>query len=408
MKRMSTLAAVSATLLLASGLVACGSTGAARDKNEIVIGDIGTYEGVMAPHMARIPDVLDGWARLINDNGGIKGKTVRVVHKDVGGGAAGAGLTAARKLVTQDKVDAIVTTDGGDFTWVPYVTKQKIPVVSGNMTASALVDPMMFPTQLTPVTLGYAYTKTAQGLGPNTAIAYAAENPAAKGVVDQEQSFGKPMGLSVAMAQPVSSSLPDYTALCQSLKDSRVDSYQLFFSKDVALKITRQCHDQGLRIPQIVPEGILPPSFATEPSYQRSVVLGFAAPYFDTALPGVRQYRELTKRYVPGLDGSDNDTAQVMDGYVAIRMVQAALERVTGDVSPESITAALHTIKNENLDGLIAPVTYVGGETTRRDCWFSWEIKGNAFTLGPSGANPICADPAALKSAEQDLIKSIS
>ncbi|WP_040690257.1 ABC transporter substrate-binding protein [Nocardia vinacea] len=57
-----------------------------------------------------IPRVVDAWADSVNSTGGLNGRKVRIIAKDVGT-TTGAGLTAAQELINKEHVAAILDFD---------------------------------------------------------------------------------------------------------------------------------------------------------------------------------------------------------------------------------------------------------------------------------------------------------
>jgi branched-chain amino acid transport system substrate-binding protein len=141
---------------------ACSSSGGGTaadpgtsSASDIVVGDIGAYSGVLASDEAGIPTVMQAWADSVNAAGGIDGHQVKVISEDIGQ-TTGAGLTAAKELVEQDHVVAIVGDfDSGDTQWVPYVASQGVPIIGGAAALSDLTSSDRFPVVFNPITLIY-------------------------------------------------------------------------------------------------------------------------------------------------------------------------------------------------------------------------------------------------------------
>lgn len=74
---------------------------------------------------------LEHWIGKINEEGGINGRQLELVHYDTAGNA-GKARTFAKRLVTSDQVDLIVggTTTGTTMAVVPLVERYQIPFIS--------------------------------------------------------------------------------------------------------------------------------------------------------------------------------------------------------------------------------------------------------------------------------------
>lgn len=404
------LVGTAAVALLATGLAACGGSGGgdgSSSGDEIVIGGIAQYTGAYAANQGGIPVAWKAWEKSVNDAGGINGRKVKLIIKDTGSGDASAGLTAAKELVDQDKAVAILSIAQGDLSYIPYADSKKIPVINGTISASPLKYATVFPTGLSPSTLSYAYADKAAELGKTTAVYYPADVPEAKGVGDGEAGFGEALGVTVKISQGISQSLPDYTAMCQSIKDANVDSYQLFFTTDLLLKMTSQCFTAGVTVPQIMP-AIIGPKQWTEKYLEGNPVIDFSAPFFDDSIPGIKEYRDAVKAYKPDFLGGPLDISSTAQAFGPAKLVEKAISGITGDVTAESVMASLYTIKGETLGGLTPPLTFTKGKPTRIHCWFVWDIKNGTGDASADKGAPRCGPEDVLNKADDAVLKAVS
>src|SRR5882762_3925814 len=302
----ATLAAV-----VAGGLLTGCSSGKSTGKSsgtgsEITVGAIGEFSGPFASSQGGISKVLDAWASTVNAAGGINGHNVKVIAKDAGT-ATGANLTAAKELIGKNHVVAIIDTDSADSAWLKYASAQKVPVIVGYPSIGGVADANAFPITPSPFAIGYGYMATAKTYGANAGLAYCAENCAQEAALFQ--ALAKPAGVSLPVSLKVSSTAPDYTAVCQAFKDKQVGSYVLGFGGAAVTRITDTCYQQGLRIPQIVSGFNSDPTWKTNKSFDGSIAVDGVAPFFDANTPGQKAYRAALSHHVSGLVGQSTDNA---------------------------------------------------------------------------------------------------
>lgn len=137
-----------ATLLLC--ISALGSHAfAASDKEPI---RIGTFLSVTGPaSFLGDPELktLQHWVERINDDGGVLGRPLELVHYDTSGNA-GKARTFVKRLISSDRVDVIVggSTTGTTMAAVPLVQRFQVPLISlaGGISIIDPVKPWVFKT----------------------------------------------------------------------------------------------------------------------------------------------------------------------------------------------------------------------------------------------------------------------
>jgi branched-chain amino acid transport system substrate-binding protein len=380
---------------VAGGLLAgCGSSGSSSSSSSsaITVGAIGSFSGAFASSEGAVPRVLAAWASSVNAAGGINGHKVNVIAKDAGT-TTGANLTAAKELIGQDHVVAIIDTDFADSVWLPYATAQKVPVILGYPSVAGITDAGAFPITGTPFALGYGFLATAKTYGASVGLAYCAETCST--YADLYQVFAKPAGVSLPVFLKASSTAPDYTAVCQALKAQHVGSYVLDFGGAVVTKITDTCYQQGLRIPQIVGGSNSDPTWKTDKAFDGDVAIDGVAPFFESNTPGQKAYRAALSKYASSIVGQPLDNSWSALAWASGQLVAAAAKHTAGAVTAASLTSSLYAIKDETLGGMVQPLNYVQGKPTHLTCYYTWKISGGTFVAGSHGDAPTCV-PAAL------------
>src|SRR5882762_7262825 len=355
----ATLAAV-----VAGGLLTGCSSGKSTGKSsgtgsEITVGAIGEFSGPFASSQGGISKVIAAWASTVNAAGGFNGKTVKVIAKDAGT-TTGANLTAAKQLIGQDHVVAIIDTDSADAAWLQYASAQKVPVVLGYPSIAGVADANAFPITPSPIAIGYGYMATAKIYSASAGLAYCAET-----CVQQAglfQALAQPAGVSLQVSLKASSTAPDYTAVCQAFKDKHVGSYVLGFGGAAVTRITDTCYQQGLRIPQIVSGFNSDPTWKTNKSFDNSVAVDGVAPFFNSNTSGQTAYRAALSKYAPGVAGKSLDNSWSAFAWASAQLVAAAAKATTGSITASSITSGFYALKDETLGGMVQPLNYTKGK----------------------------------------------
>jgi branched-chain amino acid transport system substrate-binding protein len=376
--------------------------------SELNVGMIGWFSGALGSSFGGIPKVMDAWASTVNASGGLSGRTVHMISKDASTGV-GLGLTYAKELIDQDHVVAIVDADESpdDATWLPYATAQHVPVIFASglgQSKASFEDADLFPVIGESPQIIDAFAQQARKLGPKFGYVYCAESPSCAAVGKLLTYIGKSIGLTLPVDESASSSAPDYTAVCQNLKDHGVNSYYLAFASAAAKRITDTCYQQGLRVPQLLTAGTAAPYWKTDPAFKGFTVLDKSAPYFLSTTVAEKAYRSALTKYAPSLVGTDLDNASDIWAWSAGQLLSAAAKNPNGAATTTSITEGLYELKNETLGGLVQPLNYVKGKPTWLPCNFVWQVGTDANFVAPD-SQPVCAPQNVVNSLTEEFAK---
>ena len=360
----------------------------------IPVGTICSCSGAQAANQGGEAMAVQAWADWINAKGGLDGHHIKLYTEDDAGNATTA-LTDVQQLIGQDHVVAIVG-DGSnvDLDWASYVASQGVPVVGGtSLDSPFFTNADFFPTASNAIAGVYGMLAQAKAKGTKFGQVYCAESPQCAQQVTLDQAFGKPLGVDVAAAVKASSTAPDYTSVCQELKDAGVESYDIAANSAVILKMTTQCKQEGLKATYIGVY-IANKSFPQTKGTRNSVVIDDGFPFFDDSTPATRQFQAAMKKYAPHL-GALFDP-QIAWQWTAGQLFDAAVKAApSGTVTADSVKQGLYSLKNETLDGLSPPLTFTSGKPTIVDCYFVYGVGVGHFTT-PQGLKTSCAPKAAV------------
>jgi branched-chain amino acid transport system substrate-binding protein len=380
---------------------ACSSSGAAGTASSspgssgagVLIGNIGAFSGALSSAEGGIPDAADAWASSVNASGGLDGHQVRVITEDIGN-ETGADVSAARELISQDHVAAIFDFDTEDSTWLPYARSNGVPVISFT-SAGGQTSPDAFPISISQGALAYALPSLAKTVGSKFGIVYCAEVPSCGGLASLFESFAKPLGLQIPVNVKVSSSAPDYTAVCQQLISSGVESYVIVAGSAVLARIADQCHSQGLKAKLVQDGGQSLPAWTTDPAFNGLLVVDSFAPFFADNTPAHKAYRDALAKYQPSIVNSTTDNSYSEAAWLDGELISAAAKSITGDITASLLKTALYGLKDETLGGMVQPVTFEQSKPTILGCYFSWTVE-NGQRVARNGDKYSCAPQSVL------------
>jgi branched-chain amino acid transport system substrate-binding protein len=399
---------VGAAGLLAGSLIAgCGSSSnssqtasstAAQSSStatgaQIVIGNIGSYTGPQASSQGAGPKVMNAWAKWVNSHGGVNGHPVKLIVKDDGGVPAQS-EAAVKQLIEQDHVVAIVADQTDlDQTWASYVASKGVPVIGGiGVNTTFVTNPDFFASGQNVFASLYHVLTLAKSVGPKFAFLYCAESPTCASAGPLVQGVAKAVGETVSLTAKVSATAPDYTAICQELKASGVQSYEFASGSTTVIRLATACAAQGVKAATITTDGTITGAWATAPALDGALAAELSFPWFDDSTPATKEYQDALARYAPDLGDANGPNPSY--GWVGAKLFEKAVENVgSAPITSASLKQGLYKMKGETLGGLIGPVTFTEGKPGLINCGFTVGLKDGKFTE-PDGLTTTCAPDA--------------
>ena len=400
--------AVVATLSVLGGLAACGgsnqsagatvgASGGATNTasgSPIVLGQIASLSGALAVTAGSVKAGLDAWIGAVNASGGIDGHPVKVITMDDQGSAT-VGLQDAKKLIQQDKVVAFVGEASGSVeTWEKLAEAAGIPVVGGQTSETPFMTSSdFFGTGPSVLAIQYGVGKLASTQGSKYGYVYCAEAPICAQSATLTKALGAAVKLDVAVTMAASSTAPDYTAQCQELKSSGVNSYGLGLVSDTALRVASACRTQGLDVPVVISDGTMTADWLTNNAVSGTLVAGSAVPYVASDTPAERAFQAALKSYKS--DSGAQIGPNTVSGWLSGKLLEAAIAASgSSEITSDSIKKGLYSLKNETLGGMSVPLNYAAGKANPVNCFFEQKVENGTLKL-TNGTTPVCA-PAEL------------
>jgi branched-chain amino acid transport system substrate-binding protein len=394
MKTTSKFAALCVALLFITAACSSGKPSANSGSSAVVIGVVGSFTGAAASASGVFQPAINAWAKSVNGAGGIRGAQVKLIVKDVGSTPGPAGLTAVKEMIGQDHAVAVISADVTQETWLPYASQQGVPVIVAAL--GTTYGPDIFQTTASEVAAGYEIAQQAKTAGPSMGFGYCAETPDCGGLAPLLKSFAKDIGgLRVGVTASLSAASPDFTAFCLQLKNSGVKSYYIADANAVIERIIKDCAAQGVSAVPILSAANGSASWLTDSAYQGALVNDFNAPFFDTAIPAMKAYRDAMAKYAPSISQVVSSSTVPLFAWVGGQAVLTAVNRVNGPITSASLKNALYTFKNETLAGLSVPLTFDKSNPAISTCLYEWKVSnGHRGIL--NGGKARCAPESAI------------
>lgn len=372
----------------------------------IVLGQVGTFSGLVGQSVGGMKPGLAVWAQAVNARGGVQCHPVQVIavddQNDPQKAAAGAeDLIVNKKAVAIVGANVPLTISG----LVRTVNKYKIPVIGGDgIDGGWQENQYLFPQGGTPLSaFGGALAAAKKDKGfDKTFLLYCAEaaictltNSSAKA----KGGIAELAGVQLLGSQQVTLTQPDYTAACQNAKASGAQFLFVLVDAAAMRRVARSCNSIGFKVPiagtaiDFTAESPKDPNLSAVGVYASAPVAPF--PAMDT--PALKFFHESFAKYIPGA-GPDQST---IEGWTAGVLFEKTLAAVAdkaraGNVTTEMIYEGLYKLKDETVDGMGPGVTFrKGGLPLLKPCYYILTIKDGAYRA-PFGSERFCfaRDPA--------------
>ncbi len=405
MKLRQKTAAAAAALILAAFTTACSSAASGGSSSpdatsataQIPVGVIGSYSGPQSSTFASGQATMQAWADAVNAAGGIDGHQVHLYIEDDAGVPA-TSLTEVKTLVQQDHVVAIVGQSTGDpAVFQKYLDSAGVPVVGGNPQSTPyLDDPNWFAIGGNEISSFYGIAAAAKQIGPKLGNLYCAELPACAATQTLLLTFGKPLDLAVSYGSKVSASAPDFTAVCQGLIKSGVQSYTLGLGAATLKQVASQCEQQGLTA-KLVLSDVADSTFTSDAQFNGVEVVDDTFPFFEDSTPATQAFHAALKQYSPTVGTAAIPlNSQAAAAWASGKLFEAAVAASgTGPITSESVKKGLYALKGDTLGGLTPPLAFTAGKATNYNCSWVYTIKDGAF-VAPNGTTATCASIAVI------------
>lgn len=367
----------------------------------IVIGSICSCSGPQSAALVLLKGTMNAWVSWTNAHDGVNGHPVKLIFKDDGLDPA-AGLAAAKTLVEQDHVMAIVgEASSVDANWASYVQSKGVPVVGGtSFESSFFSNPDFYPsgTSVPVLSIGQFLTMKKLGL-KHFGVMYCAESPVCA-QLGQLGTLGSALtgGTISSKAISVSATSANYNSQCLAMKSAGVDGLEVASNSTVVTRVTDACAKLGYKPKPISTNPTFAPDWLKDPNLDGAMVVSTNANYLDTAVPGVKDFLDALSTYAPSVKSSPQFSFDTLYGWSGGQLFAAAAKaaNLSSTSTPADVKKGLYALKNETLGGIASPLTYTEGQPTLVSCYFTNEVKGGKL-VASDGDTPSCLPAAQVK-----------
>ena len=363
MKRMKRF--VQGAMVVAAGLmVACSNgetdstTADADSENVIRIGSMFELTGAAAEYGISMNDAVKMAVAEINDAGGVDGKTIEIIERDIASDEAQASQ-AALSLVADENVSTIIgpALTGTFQAAIPAANQYEVPIISPSATDDGVlqddngnVHPYAFRTSFTNSFQGGALAQFAnENLNASKAVVFGDNSSDyAQGLT---QTFQDAFVGEIAAIENFTSDQTDFSATLTNIANMNFDVLYLPGYYEQAGPIVKQAREMGIDQPIIGPDGLgntrMVDLAGTENMNDVYYTSHFVVESDDPAVQEfVQNYKDFT--------GNDPDMFTGL-AYDAVYITKEAIERA-GSTDPVAVNAEIE--KTENFAGITGTYSF--------------------------------------------------
>ncbi len=345
-------------ILVAGAALVMTALPARAQETTVKVGMSGPFSGGLSLLGQSVRDGVEVAFSEVNDQGGAAGRKLQLIAEDDAYEPMRT-IAAARKLVEQDKVAALLAVTGTapSAALLPFITESKTPLLFPYAFAHALTTPVnrdVFTTlpevrvQML-VLANYILTTLKQ---TKVAAIYQNDDFGQDAVAGLEERFGKDKIPLVKL--PFDRGTTNFSGVVAQAKAAGVEHVVfLGIPKDAAL-VMREANNLGWK-PQFSGHNALgdPQTFQLAgPLAEGAIAIAVMEP-LDSDKPAVKAFLAAQQKYKP----NTKPTTYSMHGYQAGKIFAEVLKRTGGKSDEASIVAALEGMKGYDT-GLMGPLSF--------------------------------------------------
>ena len=349
---------------------------------EIVIGSFGPQDGPAGAYGV-IDRVIAAYFKMVNEQGGINGRTVRFIYENDSYQPAKT-VAAVKKLVEEDKVFALVGGLGTaqNLAVMEYLVQNNVPHV-GPATGSGImampVKKNVFQVQINYTVEGILLTQ------------YAIDNFKSKkfAVFYQNDVFGKEglaavnaelkkRGLSEAIAVSYEAADTNFAAQALKLQTSGADTVILFAVPKPGASIIAEMTKIGFK-PKVLASAIIndPAIFQLAgPGIEGVITDGWMPQHDDVTDPKIVEYQAFLKKYAP----NEASGGFALTGYLYGHLMTEALKRTGKDLTRDKFIQTLDQLTDYR-GSMVPSLTYTPTDHagTKSAFFMKGDVKAGQF-----------------------------
>ena len=394
------MATVAVGLAVLAALAACGNTSTTStttgntdgvSPNRIVVGGLASQTGPLPADFAPVLTGAQVYLDMVNHEGGVNGRTIQFAHKLDDQSSPSVDTSAARTLVDQYHVFAVVAVATPSFAGATYLASHNVPTFGLNVNPNSqwLAGPSMFGNTGSFTDFGTPQQQSAflaeqRHVHAAAVLAYnvAASQQGCQGPLNAFHRYGIPVAFEdLSIPAPATDLHADVTRMKALGVDMVVSCMDL--SGNVLLSRTMQ--QAGISgITQLWFDGYDQSALGQFGSSMDGVYfllqhVPFEVTQLDPGVyPGMDLFQRTLRRYAPGTSPSEAALA----GWTSAALFVRGLQAIGRDVSRSRLISAINRISSFTADGILAPVDWrvghreVNGPT---NCTAFVQVQGGHF-----------------------------
>lgn len=385
----ATIAAGCSSSSSSDSATADGSGGAKPSGTPVKVGVICSCSGSFGKTIDAAGKVTEAWAKSVNAAGGINGHPVELTKYDDAGNP-GTSVTKAQALISA-KVDVILDLTPLDAAWGAAAAAAKIPVVGGELNSSLFIKyPNAYASGQTASALPFSVIATAKLAGAkNVGILYCAESPSCQETVPGIKAAGDRQGVPVTYSASISATAANYTAQCVAAKQAHVDALYIAHSASILQNVATDCDRQGYN-PSFLEAGTgFQMALADTPGLKDHLWMTFPILPFFVDEPPVQAMNTVVDKYYPGLREGDTWSTFASQAWTGGLLIESAVKAsgagANDELSAEILSKGFTSVKDDNLGGWSAPLTFKAGQTNPVNCSFTARLQDGKALLVDDG-----------------------
>jgi branched-chain amino acid transport system substrate-binding protein len=364
---------------------------------QINVGSIANLTGPLSSDFAPIVNGVEAYFSMINDEGGVAGRKLKLAYQEDDQGSPTIDLTVAQKLVQQDNVFAVVGVGTPFFGGATYLGQQGTPTFGYVVSTDWADKPALFGTYgsvLDFATGASGDAASAEQLGAKSIAVISYGVPQSAAACKAAAKGMRAFGLNVSFTDFNLVFGGDPTPDVLQMKNANADF--LFSCLDVNgnVALARAISQNGLTLHQVWFNGYDRATVQQYGSIMEGVYFGLqhvpfeAAAAFPGVYPGLDTYIQEMQKHQPSATYDE----VAMDGWISAALFVSGLKAVGRDLTQKKLVAAIDKETAFTGGGLTTPVDWRTGHTvaTPPYCHAAVRVTNSQFVpVIESGTNQV-------------------
>lgn len=348
-------------------LVACGNAWAGINTaseeapgvtdSEVLVGGVAAITSPVGDNFGYIFDGVKAYFEKVNSEGGVHGRTLRLIAEYDDNTQASKNLASVRALVEEDRVFAVIPVATPIFAGASYLADRNIPTFGWVINSEwALSEALMGAGTDGDICLDCAETFTylpfiakLMGVSKVGVIAYSAAQ--SKQCAEGQQAALKKYGFDVAFTETsLTFGFTDVSAQIARIRDSGIELLATCMDGDGSARVSKALREAGLKnIKQYWPIGYDPKLLEQFPEEMEGVYMQSTTMPFEFAdvSPGLQEYLKWMKK----VDGQVGESS--LQGWILADQLAMGLEAAGEKPTREKVLDGIYSQTDYDADNII-------------------------------------------------------